>query len=102
VNIDRSNLIYSFAKALSNFDRRALIASIQVSFLNEEGVDQGGPRAELFTKTAQELFSPDSGLFKSTPNLNTLEINPLSWLVPSHLKLFQFAGMVLAKVRTKK
>jgi hypothetical protein len=91
-------MVYSFAKAISGFSRNDLIASMEVSFANEQGIDQGGPRAELFTKTVKELFSPETGLFRLTPNQNNLEINPLSIIVPTHLQLFQFAGIVLAKV----
>jgi E3 ubiquitin-protein ligase HUWE1 len=91
-------MVYSFAKGLSAFSRNELIGTIEVSFLNEAGIDQGGPRAELFTKTVKELFAPETGLFKLTPNLNNLEINPLSCIVPTHLRLFQFAGILLAKV----
>jgi hypothetical protein len=96
--VNRKNLVFSFAKEISKLKRNDLISGLCVTFENEEGIDHGGPRADLFTKTVKELFSPDKGLFKSTPNMNNLEINPLSWLIPTHLKLMQFAGIVLGLV----
>jgi hypothetical protein len=91
-------LVFSFAREIQKFGQFELIGNIDVRFLNESGVDQGGLRAELLCKVAKELFSPGNGLFKLTPNENNLEINPMSFIVPNHLKLLQFAGLVLAKV----
>lgn len=95
----RENLVFSFANEIINFSHEELVSKLTARFENEDGFDQGGLRAELFCKVSQELFSPEKGLFKLTPNENNVEINPLSILVPNHLMLFQFAGIVLGKVK---
>lgn len=58
----------------------------------------GGLRTEFFNITLKELFSPELGLFKVSANERSLEANPMSIIVPNHLKLYEFAGLLLGKV----
>jgi len=58
----------------------------------------GGLRAEFLTIILRELFGEHYGLFTPTNNSSNLQINPLSQTILGHLKYFEFAGMMLAKV----
>lgn len=92
-------MIYSFAEELLKNSIYHLNRNLQVSFLGEDGIDQGGLRAELYTKLSMQLFDPSFGLFKLTPNKSTLEINQESGIVPNHILLFELVGIFMAKVQ---
>jgi len=51
----------------------------------------------LYTNACEEIFDPRIGLFKLTSNGSELEINPLSHTIPFYQKLFEYAGIMLAK-----
>lgn len=51
---------------------------------------------------AEELFNPDFGLFKVSANGHSIEPSTSARMIPYHLKLLEFAGIVLAKVNKKK
>lgn len=99
VYINREYLVFSFANSLNNLSKKDLLKNIKVHYDGEIGSDAGGLRKELFTLTTKYIFDPSYGLFRHTANKTTLEISPFSSIIPNYLKLFEFAGIVLGKVR---
>ena len=96
-------------RSLQNLPRSRLSRPIRVEFIGEKGIDDGslwsysikklgGLKSELYTLAAQELFSPEYGLFQLSANNRSIQPNPNSYIIPNHLKLFEFAGLILAKV----
>jgi hypothetical protein len=101
IKVQRNFLVYSLANQLNNLQRKDLLRNLHVEFDGEEARDDGGLRADLYTSVASQLFNPDFGLFKITPNETTIEINPYSGIVTNHLYLFELAGIMVAKVTSK-
>lgn len=45
-------------------------AAAQVTFVGEDGVDEGGLSREFFQLVVRECFSPNYGMFESVPDVN--------------------------------
>lgn len=98
IEIIRTELVSSAFNELYPLERSEAIQGLTVNYEDEDGNDAGGLRAEFYTLITKELFDPRAGLFIETPNGGSLEINPYSNIVPNHLDLFEFAGLIIAKV----
>ncbi len=46
--------------------------AIQVTFMNEEGLDAGGVQKEFFMLLLQEILNPDFGMFVEDPESHLL------------------------------
>jgi ubiquitin-protein ligase E3 C len=75
---------------------------VQVRFIDddtgeaEQGIDLGGPFKEFLESVCHEVFRPDYGLFKSTPN--TALLYPCdSHIIPEFGALMQFVGRLVGK-----
>lgn len=70
---------------------------LKVTFVGEAGMDSGGVTREWFSTLSTAITRSSPELFYPTgPQSNQLYINPLS-ATPSHLKKFQFVGLLMAK-----
>ena len=67
-------------------------------FTNLVSNSLGGLTREFFTLISSELFDPNKGLFKLSGNGLSIQPAPDSMIVPNDLKLFELAGIVVAKV----
>ncbi|EGR31331.1 ubiquitin- hect domain protein, putative [Ichthyophthirius multifiliis] len=65
--------------------------------LDEQGVDEGGPRREWFSLIFSKLLNPDFGLFIQNKKNYTYMPNPFSFLIPNHLVIFKFLGILLGR-----
>ena len=70
---------------------------LNVTFLQEEGVDASGLTREWFTVLAREIFNPNYALFSSTGDGVTFQPNAHSYINPDHLSYFKFVGRVIGK-----
>jgi len=77
---------------------KQIIKTPYVKFLEEEGYDGGGLTREWINLLGKELFGPNTGLFRLAENNVSIQPSPLAKLVHSHLKLLEFAGLMLGKV----
>ena len=82
---------------LSQENARGLKKKLEIRYQGEQGVDQGGLKREWITILSRELFDPRNGLFRISPNLNSVQPSPLSEIVPNHLQYLEFAGIILGK-----
>lgn len=97
--MDRNHIVLSFMSHCIGKSRAELLQKLEINFEGEAGIDDGGLRREAFNICAKELFNPNNGLFRLSANKMNIEPSPYSWMVPYHLKLFEFAGIFLAKVK---
>jgi len=101
VKIRRSHL-YEDAMRELNPLKTGLKGRIQVSFvdqfgLDEAGIDGGGLFKEFMTSLCKRAFDPQYGIFKQTEN-GLLYPNPNSNLISgNHLEHFAFLGRILGK-----
>jgi len=97
--VHRSSLLADSVQRLMSISARDLHRKLVVTFANEPGIDAGGLTREWYLCVAQQLFSPDFGLFAHSQVDNlTYSINPASALAQDdHLTAFRFAGRFLAK-----
>ena len=58
----------------------------------------GGLMRAWYTDVLTKLTDPDFGLFKLSVNKTNIQPNPLSVIIPDYLGLFEFAGLMTAKV----
>lgn len=98
ININRKDLVKSTLKEFSNKSIIELRQQCKVEFIDEKGYDAGGLTREWMTIINAELFDPERGLFKLSPNTITLQPNLISQILPSHLVYLELAGIMLAKV----
>jgi len=101
VQINRKELLDSSIGQFSNQPLNIIRQKVQISFLNEFGMDGGGLRREWYAILASELFDPKKGLFKLSKDNVTLQPSSIASMVPSHLKFFEFAGIIIAKAVTE-
>lgn len=79
--------------------------------MGESGIDQGkisiqhisnfslgGLIREFYSLLSHEFFDPEKGLFQFSANKLSVQPRADSWIVPNHLKLFELAGIITAKV----
>ena len=71
---------------------------IEIQFVKEAGVDQGGIKREWISLLIKLLFNPKFGLFKVSSNKRSIQPDFLSIIIPKFENLFRFAGQILGYV----
>jgi len=91
---------YVFEDSFHAFNHRSaeeLRGRLQITFVDEEGVDAGGLSREFFAILAKEMFNPNYALFMSTEDGCTFQPNPNSNINLDHLRYFRFVGRIVGK-----
>ncbi|KRX08891.1 HECT-domain-containing protein [Pseudocohnilembus persalinus] len=70
---------------------------LRVRFLNEAGLDWGGLKNEWLALLSTEVFHPDYGLFRLSPNKQSIQPSPLAFLIPDYITHFRMLGRLVAK-----
>jgi len=71
------------------------VYKFRIEFVNEPGVDQGGLKKEWLTLLSKEIFDPQAGLFKLSPNLRSVHPSPHSLIQPGAMSYFSLAGVLV-------
>jgi len=58
----------------------------------------GGLKKEWLNLLSKDIFGPNAGLFKLSPNGRSIHPNPLSLIQPGALRFFKLAGNLAAIV----
>lgn len=103
LNVRRSNVLSDSLNQLVAHPASDLKKPLRVIFDGEEGVDEGGPRKELFQMLIRECFEPKYGLFKYSERTREFWFAPQAvpgagseyFLVGCVLGLAIFNGIVL-------
>lgn len=66
LRVDRNHLLNSTLAQVGQCDSMTLKKQLKVSFLDEEGVDEGGVKKEFFQLLTAQLFDFSYGMFKMT------------------------------------
>ncbi len=97
--VDRQDIFEIAYKKFSELEPKQIaLGYFDISFVKEEGADQGGLTREFLTCLGKEIFDPQKGLFVLTSNKVTIQPSPSSIYVPDYLNIFKFIGQLLAKV----
>jgi len=91
---------FSFEEAFRHLSLRnadEMMGRLQITFINEEGVDAEGLPGEFFGKLAKEMVNPNYALFTPTQDGCAFQFNPLSSINPDHLSYFRFVGRIVGK-----
>lgn len=103
LNVRRSNVLSDSLNQLVAHPASDLKKPLRVIFDGEEGIDEGGPRKELFQMLIRECFEPKYGLFKYSERTREFWFAPQAvpgagseyFLVGCVLGLAIFNGIVL-------
>ncbi|XP_064420953.1 apoptosis-resistant E3 ubiquitin protein ligase 1 [Latimeria chalumnae] len=98
LKVSRHALLESSLKAARNFSVSDWIKNFEVTFLDEEALDWGGPRREWFELICKALFDTSNQLFtRFTDNSQGL-VHPNPNRSPNlRLKVYEFAGRIVGK-----
>ena len=100
--VDRRDIFeIAFRKFYELTPKQIAVSSFEISFVEEEGADQGGLTREFLTCLGKEIFDPQKGLFVLTSNKVTIQPSPWSIYIPDFENIFRFIGQLLAKVFKK-
>ncbi|ORZ36087.1 putative ubiquitin ligase tom1p [Catenaria anguillulae PL171] len=73
-------------------------ARLNVTFVDEDGVDAGGLTREWYSVLARQIFNPGYALFTAAAqDKTTYQPNRASWVNPDHLHFFRFVGRFIGK-----
>ncbi|CAK90182.1 unnamed protein product (macronuclear) [Paramecium tetraurelia] len=86
LTIERDNIIESAIKQLQQ-TQVSLKNPLKVQFVNEQGVDEGGPKREFFRLIMEKLVTPDYGMFIPKNNDTVFWFNPQSFEMPIYYSL---------------
>ncbi|CAD8173650.1 unnamed protein product [Paramecium octaurelia] len=86
LTIERDNIIESAIKQLQQ-TQLSLKNPLKVQFVNEQGVDEGGPKREFFRLIMEKLVTPDYGMFIPKNNDTVFWFNPQSFEMPIYYSL---------------
>lgn len=64
INVSRASIVNDVLTYFINVPLEDLRKHLKVTFLNEPGIDEGGPLTEMFSIFFDQVFSPLSGLFE--------------------------------------
>jgi hypothetical protein len=70
---------------------------LNITFLDEEGIDASGLTREWYTILAKEIFNPNYALFSLTSDGITFQPNAQSSINSYHLDYFKFIGRIIGK-----
>lgn len=115
VFIRRKHIVEDTIKEFENKRQEGVLYNFKIEFIKEPGVDQGtylvkcsktiflgGLKKEWLTLLTKEIFDPQKGLFRLSPNMRTIHPNPLSILQPGELTYFRLAGTIAGLVTREK
>jgi len=100
IKVRRQHLLHDSVEAVMALSRADLRMIWRFEFLGEQGIDAGGLAREWFQLVTDQIFDPDSGLWRSSfSNQMCMTINPASELScpDDHLIYFRFLGRVMGK-----
>eukprot|EP00599_Poterioochromonas_sp_BG-1_P017458 CAMPEP_0173167414 /NCGR_PEP_ID=MMETSP1105-20130129/22646_1 /TAXON_ID=2985 /ORGANISM="Ochromonas sp., Strain BG-1" /LENGTH=3503 /DNA_ID=CAMNT_0014088945 /DNA_START=675 /DNA_END=11186 /DNA_ORIENTATION=+ len=97
IAVRRSHVFEESFQSLRHKTAEEMRRRLNVTFLQEEGVDASGLTREWFTVLAREIFNPNYALFSSTGDGVTFQPNAHSYINPDHLSYFKFVGRVIGK-----
>ncbi|KAK2949051.1 putative E3 ubiquitin-protein ligase Itchy [Blattamonas nauphoetae] len=99
MTVDRANLLESSFTPFMLTQPEQLVFRLNISFVDEEGLDYGGLTREWFQLIIPEILNPHYGLFKHVHGKSgyLYSVNPASHVNPDHLQYFRFLGRVLGK-----
>eukprot|EP00571_Detonula_confervacea_P003423 CAMPEP_0172329052 /NCGR_PEP_ID=MMETSP1058-20130122/60671_1 /TAXON_ID=83371 /ORGANISM="Detonula confervacea, Strain CCMP 353" /LENGTH=4507 /DNA_ID=CAMNT_0013046199 /DNA_START=90 /DNA_END=13614 /DNA_ORIENTATION=- len=97
LNLRRKHVFEDSFHAFIHRNADELRGRLQITFVNEEGVDAGGLSREFFAILAKEMFNPNYALFMSTEDGCTFQPNPNSSINPDDLRYFRFVGRIVGK-----
>ena len=63
LDVRRSNIVEDTFRGIGKFNDLDLVKKLKVTFVGEEGVDDGGLTKELYNLLSVELFNPQYGMF---------------------------------------
>ncbi|CAD8210360.1 unnamed protein product [Paramecium pentaurelia] len=86
LTIERDNIIESAIKQLQQTEV-SLKNPLKIQFVNEQGVDEGGPKREFFRLIMEKLVTPDYGMFIPKNNGTVIWFNPQSFEIPIYYSL---------------
>ena len=97
LNLRRKRVFEDSYHAFNHRSAEELRGRLQITFVDEEGVDAGGLSREFFAILAKEMFNPNYALFMSTEDGCTFQPNPNSSINIDHLRYFRFVGRIVGK-----
>ena len=97
LNLRRKHVFEDSFHAFTHRSAGELRGRLQITFVDEEGVDAGGLSREFFAILAKEMFNPNYALFMSTEDGCTFQPNPNSSINVDHLRYFRFVGRIVGK-----
>jgi hypothetical protein len=97
LNLRRKHVFEDSFHAFNHRSAEELRGRLQITFVDEEGVDAGGLSREFFAILAKEMFNPNYALFMSTEDGCTFQPNPNSSINLDHLRYFRFVGRIVGK-----
>lgn len=97
LNLRRKHVFEDSFHAFNHRSADELRGRLQITFVDEEGVDAGGLSREFFAILAKEMFNPNYALFMSTEDGCTFQPNPNSSINLDHLRYFRFVGRIVGK-----
>ncbi|CAN3370485.1 E3 ubiquitin-protein ligase Rsp5p [Diutina catenulata] len=96
IDVDRYDLLDTGFRTIYYQQVKELKKRLVVRFTHEPGYDATGVGREYFTLLSEAILNPSACLFQwSSHNSYTYTINPNSYVNPSHLAYFEFAGRVV-------
>ena len=76
LRVDRARLLQSTLAQIGGCDPMMLKKQLKVSFVGEEGVDEGGVKKEFFQLLCTQLFDFSYGMFRGTESGREVWFNP--------------------------
>eukprot|EP01117_Protostelium_nocturnum_P015739 TRINITY_DN6123_c0_g1_i1.p1 TRINITY_DN6123_c0_g1~~TRINITY_DN6123_c0_g1_i1.p1 ORF type:complete len:719 (-),score=103.52 TRINITY_DN6123_c0_g1_i1:50-2206(-) len=91
IKVNRENLVQDTLYALSQYSSEDLKKELRVHFVNEEAVDEGGVKKELFQLIVREIFDEKYGMFIHNKETHSYWFNPNS----TDFSEFELIGKIL-------
>lgn len=95
--IDRNHILESSYFAINDLEPEDLRKLINIKFINERGLDLGGPLRDWFTNISLEIFNPNFALFTCYGQEEKYQPNKKFYVNEDHLSFFRFAGIIIAR-----
>ena len=96
IEVNRNSLLEDSLRKFTS-DSEAIWYTFRIKFVGERGIDAGGLTREWFTSLVKEIFNPNYALFSPSSNGRSNRPNPASYVNPSHMIYFKFAGKIIAR-----
>ncbi|PAV64005.1 hypothetical protein WR25_00264 [Diploscapter pachys] len=97
IAVSRMNVFEDSLWQIMHASPNDLRRPLNIQFRGEGGLDYGSVAREWFFLLSHEMLNPVYCLFMCADNNNSsLQINPISFVNPDHLKYFEFIGKLIA------